>query len=765
MLRFQAVELSATELTLRDEVRAFLAAELPRGSFVPGLGMNAAKDPAFSRRLGEQGWLGMALPAAYGGHDRSAVERFIVVEELLRWGAPVGHHWVADRQSGPVIAKFGTEAQRQRFLPGICRGELSFCIGMSEPDSGSDLASISSKAVRADGGWVLNGRKVWTTSAHEHDWIIVLCRTTPKGESPDNRVGLSQLIVDLRGPGVSATPIPFIDGSADFCEVVFDNVFVPDDLVLGSIGDGWAQNTSELAYERGGPDRWLSSYLLVEELLRRDGSRIEGSFVSNELLDLLGNAVAQYWVLHNLSLSVARSIDNGEAPAIESSLVKEMGTRFEQDVVTAVLAYLDEAPNTADSSMLGRLVMASALTQPSFTVRGGTNEVLRSVVSKGLRPSGGAALAAPPSSADPLVVETAARLLAETCTPEEISRAETAGWSAATWIALSEAGFTTVGIDEAAGGSGGTLHDLAAILHAVGRYAAPVPVAETAMIGGWALAQAGLPLPDGPVAVAVRAIPVIDGRLRLDETVSWARQAERIVAIVEVQPSTALPEQERISPMVEGRDGYGLHVISLRPDQVTITPGSNMADEARDRIVADLRFEDIESAPLPSLASSQRDWVGELEARAALSRVIMAAGALAAVSQMTIDYANDRRQFGKAIATFQAVQLHLVTVAQSAVRAQMAADVAVRALDRGDVHVAIAAAKVVVDDAITVGTRAAHQAHGAMGVTRDYPLHYLTRRLWAWRHEGGTTTHWRRQLAMRAHSADADALFDLISKG
>jgi 3-oxocholest-4-en-26-oyl-CoA dehydrogenase alpha subunit len=764
MLRFQAVELSAAELTLREEVRAFLEAELPRGSFVPGLGFNAAKDPAFSRRLGERGWLGMALPAAYGGHDRSAVDRFIVVEELLRWGAPVGHHWVADRQSGPVIAKFGTEAQKQRFLPGICRGELSFCIGMSEPDSGSDLASISSKAVRAGGGWVLNGRKVWTTSAHEHDWIIVLCRTTPKGESPDNRVGLSQLIVDLRGPGVTATPIPFIDGSADFCEVVFDTVFVPDDLVLGSIGDGWAQNTSELAYERGGPDRWLSSYLLVEELLRRNGSPADGAFISNELLDLLGNAVANYWVLHNLSLSVARSIDNGEAPAIESSLVKEMGTRFEQDVVTAVLAHLDQAPNSADTSLFGRLVMSSALTQPSFTVRGGTNEVLRSVVSKGLRPSGGTALAAPPSPADPLVVETAARLLAEICTPEEIARSEASGWSAVTWDALSEAGFTTVGIEEAAGGSGGTLHDIAAILNAVGRHAAPIPLAETAMVGGWALAQAGLPLPGGPVAVAARAIPVIDGRVRLDEFVSWARQAERLVAIVSVEPSTMMPDHERIGLMAEGRDGYGLHVVSLRPDQVTITPGTNMADETRDRVVANVRFEDVESAPLSPRSVSFRDWVGELEARGALSRVSMAAGALAAMSQMTIDYTNDRRQFGKPVATFQAVQLHLVTVAQAAVRAQMAADVAVRSLDRGDFHVAVAAARVVVDDAITVGTRAAHQAHGAMGVTRDYPLQYLTRRLWSWRHEWGTTTYWRRQLAMRAHGAGADALFDLISK-
>jgi alkylation response protein AidB-like acyl-CoA dehydrogenase len=386
MIEFRPVELTAAERQLRTEVIEFLNAELPLGSFIPGLGMNAAIDRGFSRRLGEHGYLGMALPTRYGGHDRSAVDRFIVVEQLLRWGAPVGHHWVADRQSGPVIAKFGTEAQKQRFLPDICSGELGFCIGMSEPDSGSDLASISSKATRDGDGWVLEGRKIWTTSAHEHDWIIVLCRTTRRDDVDDKRQGLSQLIVDLKAPGVQATPIPFIDGTADFCEVVFDNVFVPDDLVLGEIGQGWTQNTSELAYERGGPDRWLSSYLLLEELLRDEAAA--GTDVPAALLDLVGDAVANYWVLHHLSLSVARAIDRGGAPAIESSLVKEMGTRFEQDVVTAVLAYLDEAPNTSDRSTLGRLLMTAALTQPSFTIRGGTNEVLRSVAAKGLRPSG-----------------------------------------------------------------------------------------------------------------------------------------------------------------------------------------------------------------------------------------------------------------------------------------------------------------------------------------------------------------------------------------
>ncbi|MFZ9017482.1 MAG: acyl-CoA dehydrogenase family protein [Ilumatobacteraceae bacterium] len=387
MIRFEPVELTADELRLRDEVVDFLRSHLPRGSFRPGLGMNAARDREFSLALGERGWLGMALPAAYGGHDRSAVDRFVVVEQLLRWGAPVGHHWVADRQSGPVIARFGTEEQKRRFLPGICRGELSFSIGMSEPDSGSDLASVSTRATRDGDGWVLDGRKIWTSGAHVNDWAIVLCRTTPITEVDDKRQGLSQFIVDLRDPAVEATPIPFIDGSAEFCDVVLDGVFVPDELVLGEIGQGWSQNTSELAYERGGPDRWLSTYLVVEELLRREtGDGTDRP--STELLDLLGDAMANYWVLHHLSLSVARSIDRGEAPAIESSLVKEMGTRFEQDVVTAVRSYVAEMPDLVDDSSFGRLLTVATLTQPSFTIRGGTNEVLRSVAARGLRPSG-----------------------------------------------------------------------------------------------------------------------------------------------------------------------------------------------------------------------------------------------------------------------------------------------------------------------------------------------------------------------------------------
>ena len=378
-MQFEPTELTTAELALQEEVREFLATELPRGTFRPGLGMGADRDPAFSRKLAGRGWVGMALPRRYGGGDRTAVERFVVVEELLRWGAPVEHHWVADRQTGPVINRFGTEAQKGRFLPPICAGKLSFSIGMSEPDSGSDLASLKTRATRVEGGWLLNGTKVWTSGAHVNDWFIVLARTS---DEADRHEGLSQLLVDLRSSGLRVNPIPFLDGTAHFNEVVLTDVFVPDELVLGQVGMGWAQNTSELAYERGGPERWLSTYLVVEYFMREHA----GNALGERAGALLGEAAAQWWALRQLSLSVARQIDRGESPSAESALVKEVGTRFEQDVLNGVRRLVDLEPSLDSTSTFERLLARATLTAPSFSIRGGTSEILRSVAARGLRP-------------------------------------------------------------------------------------------------------------------------------------------------------------------------------------------------------------------------------------------------------------------------------------------------------------------------------------------------------------------------------------------
>ena len=293
--------------------------------------MAAPRDREFSRKLAERGWLGMALPREYGGRDGTAVERFVVVEELLRWGAPVGFHWVADRQTGPMIARFGTEAQKRRFLPPICRGELSFSIGMSEPEAGSDLASVRTRAERVDGGLAVTGTKIWTGGAHLNDWFVVLCRTS---EEQDRHAGLSQLIVDLRSPGLTARPIQYMDGNAFFCQVTLEEVFVPDELVLGASGrDGRRTRRSSRSSEpdrSGGCRRTCSS-----------SSSPRGSLRHGRAREAVGEALAQWWAIRALSLSVARLIDAGESPAAESALVKELGTRFEQQVLDAVWDLVD----------------------------------------------------------------------------------------------------------------------------------------------------------------------------------------------------------------------------------------------------------------------------------------------------------------------------------------------------------------------------------------------------------------------------------------
>ncbi|MEW6466770.1 MAG: acyl-CoA dehydrogenase family protein, partial [Pseudomonadota bacterium] len=251
-LSFPCESLPPGAAALRAEVRAFLAREQVAGGFTPSSDSWMNASPAFSRRLGEQGWLGMTWPRAYGGGERSALERYVVTEELLAAGAPVGAHWVADRQTGPMLLRYGTEEQRQTFLPRIARGTCFFAIGMSEPDAGSDLSAVRTRAEPVEGGWRLTGRKVWTSFAHEAHAMIVLCRTAPRSE--DRHAGLSQLIVELDSPGITLRPILNLAGEHHFNEVVFDGVFVPETRVVGRIGNGWQQVIGELAFERSGPE-------------------------------------------------------------------------------------------------------------------------------------------------------------------------------------------------------------------------------------------------------------------------------------------------------------------------------------------------------------------------------------------------------------------------------------------------------------------------------------------------------------------------------
>lgn len=367
-------KLTASEQHLQGSVREFLDRRLPPGSFEISLGMSGVSDPSFSRDLGEMGWLGMALAREYGGHGRSAVERLVVTEALLARGAPVSYHWIADRQSGPSIQRNGTEDQKLEFLPGIARGELSFSIGMSEPDSGSDLASLRARAERDGDSWQINGTKIWTTGAAHATHILGLFRT-----SEDRHEGLTQFIVDTRTPGVRISPITFIDGSLDFCEVVFDEVILDDDRRLGDVGAGWAQNTHELVLERGGVDRWMSMFPVLEHWAP---TLVDGDVSAQRDLGLL---TARMWALRGMSLSIARLVDQGHSPVLEAAMVKEMATRWEVECVELVSRHLGRSPQLTSSDPWESLLAKGVLVSPSWTIRGGTNEILRTIIAKGLR--------------------------------------------------------------------------------------------------------------------------------------------------------------------------------------------------------------------------------------------------------------------------------------------------------------------------------------------------------------------------------------------
>jgi len=372
-LRFDDISLPHDAEALRAEVRAFLRDSLPHDA-LPDSDFNHGHDAAFSAALGRRGFIGMTWPRRYGGGERTFFERYVVTEELLAAGAPVSAHWIADRQSGPLLLRYGTEAQRERYLPPITRGESYFSIGMSEPDSGSDLASVRTRATKVDGGYFVNGTKVWTTDAHRNHFMIALVRT--EAPSENRHAGLSQLIIDLKSVGVRVRPIRNIAGDEDFNEVVFSDCFVSDDQVVGTPGNGWEQVTSELSYERSGPERFLSAFRVLVELVR-----LVGAEPTEHQAAVIGRLTAHLMTLRQMSISVAGMLQSGASPAVEAALVKALGNDFEKALPEiARLA----APHVGDDHRFRATLAQTLLHMPAFTIRGGTREILRGVIARGL---------------------------------------------------------------------------------------------------------------------------------------------------------------------------------------------------------------------------------------------------------------------------------------------------------------------------------------------------------------------------------------------
>jgi alkylation response protein AidB-like acyl-CoA dehydrogenase len=710
--------------TLRAQVRAMVGGWQTQGRFTPQCdAWLRGHDPAFSQALAANGWIGMTWPPEVGGGGRSNLSRLVVTEELLRAGAPVAAHWMADRQIGPAILRYGSADLQSTYLPRIARGEVTFCLGMSETESGSDLASVRTVAEPAEGGWRLRGRKIWTSHAHLSSHAYVLARTDSSGTKHE---GLTEFVVDLAAEGVEIRPIHDLRGDHHFNEVTFDDVFVPADHVLGTPGNGWHQVTEQLAFERGGMERVLSTYPLLAATVAASQTPTPEAAVR------IGEALARLATLRRLAWQIAVAIDAGEAPVQQAAMLKDLGTTFEGDVNELARAMLRVEPDPFASGDAG-LLAQGVLAAPGFTIRGGTTEVLRTIISRAAgkpgRPSDDSGLRA---MADDVLNGHGGDPFGEPGTLPPV------------WATVTELGWPGVGTSEELGGSGGQFGDLAALVEACGRNTVAAPLAETA----WArrlLAAGGRELPEGPATVVMPRDGeelVLDGD-SLSGSVSrvpWGCAAQRLVVLA--------------------RDTTGADVlVTLAADApgVAREPGTNLAAEPRDLV----RFDDVTVA--------REDRVGlapNLDSVAATGAVLRAAaivGALETAVGHTIAHVTVREQFGRPLIAFQAVGATLarmasqLTLARTAVASAVAASREEVAVDRA------AAAVVIAGTAATEVARGAHQLHGAMGVTREHPLHLATRRLWSWRDEFGGDRHWARMLGERLVRLGPDGVWDWVT--
>lgn len=368
----------------RREVRAFLEAERKQGTYETDVdAWIEGWSPQFSRKLGQKGWIGVTWPTKYGGRGWSYLDRLILTEELLRYGAPVQFHWPGDRQIGPSLIAYGTEEQREYFLPKIIKGELSFGLGMSEPEAGSDLGGLRLRAQPKDGEFIFNGQKVWTGGAHKADYVYIVARTDPDAAK---HKGITEFIVDLRSPGVKIRPLVDITGREHLNEVYFDNVRVPRSGVIGQQNRGWYQIIAQLDYERSGLERLMSNYPLFEAIQEyaRKTVRNGRPLSQDPLIRLrLAELAVDYEVGRWLIYRVAWLLSRGKLPNYEAAQSKIFGTAYQQRLAATAMSILGLSGQLLEGSARAPLngwAARSTMFSLAYTIMGGTTEILRNIV-------------------------------------------------------------------------------------------------------------------------------------------------------------------------------------------------------------------------------------------------------------------------------------------------------------------------------------------------------------------------------------------------
>lgn len=374
----------------RQEVRAFIEAEWPaekRSDFHQGL--EGPIDRDFSRKMAEKGWIGLTWPKQFGGQGRTYVEKMIMMEELLKAKAPIGYHFMADRQVGPALISFGSDWLKDYFIPRIIHADddIHFCLLFSEPNAGSDLAASATKAVKDGDHYIIDGQKVWTTMGHVADYGWLLARTDFDEASPKHRT-FSEFILDLRLPGVTVRPIENMVGKHSFNEVFFDGVRVHEKYLVGQVNAGFKQIMAQVDYERAGIERIMQNHrihaLLKEHVQNLDKEK-DGSAFSSWAKDQMALLETAFTAGRLLCYYTAWTVDQGRKPTSQAALCKAFCTQQEQQLNHMATKILGPAslirPGTAWSAFDGILADAY-LWGPSYTLQGGSVEVLKNIVAQ-----------------------------------------------------------------------------------------------------------------------------------------------------------------------------------------------------------------------------------------------------------------------------------------------------------------------------------------------------------------------------------------------
>ena len=362
---------TAEQDEFRADLRAFLKAEVSPARATGGV------DQAFSKKLSAKGWIGIAWPKEYGGGGRGAIDQMIYNEEMILANAPRGYHFTAERQVGPSVILHGTEEQKREWLPKIMDAEASFALGLSEPGAGSDLAAVSTRAIRDGDEYIVDGQKIWTSNAHNSDAVWLVVRTDL--EAPKHR-GISCLLVDLKSPGVSVRPLYDLTYQHHFNEVFFDNVRVPVNRRVGEENRGWYILAEHLDFERSGIERLIDLQWMFDALVDEARKRSRAGTLSQALRTEIAEIALEREVGRLMCYRVAWMQSAGLVPNAEASESKTFGTEWSQRLAAVALKLFGmEGAATHDGSLASRLQMGFR-NAVSRTIAGGTSEIQRNII-------------------------------------------------------------------------------------------------------------------------------------------------------------------------------------------------------------------------------------------------------------------------------------------------------------------------------------------------------------------------------------------------